>query len=445
MSRLAIRQHPCHNTNSLKIKNVREHSFGGLNMENTNTTLTHSRTFSKNQKWVIASTSSGFALENMDVLFLSFAMSSMIGQLHLSGGAAGLIGSITNLGMLFGGIIFGLVGDRFGRVKTFTYTIFIFAFATAMMALANNIAVIYLLRFLAGIGAGGEYGVGISMIAESFHKNQIGKMTSVAAIGGQVGAILAAVTAALVIPHLGWHALFLVGIVPVVLTYFVRRHLTETAEFVQAKQQETESTTKAVFKYMFSSPKLAYQSFALMIMTTVQIAGYFGLMNWLPIIVQKQLGLNVSGSSLWMISTIIGMSLGMMTFGSILDFFGPRRAFGIFLIASAAMVFTITLAHNTVSLLIIGAIVGFFSNGMFGGYGAVISRLYPTEIRSTANNVIVNIGRAVGGFSSVVIGILMDHYSLTVVMGFLSILYIVSFITMITLPGLKQLNSRQKA
>lgn len=178
-------------------------------------------------------------------------------------------------------------------------------------------------------------------------------------------------------------------------------------------------------------------------MTTVQIAGYFGLMNWLPIIVQKQLGLNVSGSSLWMIATIIGMSLGMMTFGSILDYFGPRRAFGIFLIASAAMVFTITLAHNTISLLIIGAIVGFFSNGMFGGYGAVISRLYPTEIRSTANNVIVNICRAVGGFSSVVIGILMDHYSLTIVMAFLSVLYIISFITMITLPGLKKMSLNQ--
>ncbi|EHL95239.1 transporter, major facilitator family protein [Lentilactobacillus parafarraginis F0439] len=410
-------------------------------MENTNTTLSHSRTFTKNQKWVIASTSSGFALENMDVLFLSFAMSSMISQLHLSGGAAGLIGSITNLGMLFGGVLFGLVGDRFGRVKTFSYTIFIFAFATAAMAFANNITLIYALRFLAGIGAGGEYGVGISLIAESFHKNQMGKMTSVAAIGGQIGAILAAIAAAFIIPNLGWHALFLLGLVPVVLTYFVRRHLTETQEFVEAKKAEKESTTSAVFKYMFSSPKLAYQSFALMIMTTVQIAGYFGLMNWLPIIVQKQLGLNVSGSSLWMIATIIGMSLGMMTFGTILDFFGPRRAFGIFLIASAAMVFTITLAHNTVTLLIIGAIVGFFSNGMFGGYGAVISRLYPTEIRSTANNVIVNIGRAVGGFSSVVIGILMDHYSLTVVMAFLSALYVISFITMITLPGLKKMRA----
>ncbi|GEP24972.1 MFS transporter [Lentilactobacillus diolivorans] len=404
-----------------------------------NTSLTRSHTFSKNQKWIIASTSSGFALENMDVLFLSFAMSSMISQLHLSGGAAGLIGSITNLGMLFGGILFGLIGDRFGRVKTFSYTIFIFAFATAAMAFANNITLIYGLRFLAGIGAGGEYGVGISLIAESFHKNQIGKMTSVAAIGGQIGAILAAIAAAFIIPQLGWHALFLLGLVPVVLTYFIRRHLHETTEFVEAKKEEKRSTTSAVFKFMFSSPKLAYQSFALMIMTTVQIAGYFGLMNWLPIIVQKQLGLNVSGSSLWMISTIIGMSLGMITFGSILDFFGPRRAFGIFLLASAAMVFTITLAHNTISLLIIGAIVGFFSNGMFGGYGAVISRLYPTEIRSTANNVIVNIGRAVGGFSSVVIGILMDHYSITVVMAFLSILYVISFITMITLPGMKKL------
>ncbi len=251
------------------------------------------------------------------------------------------------------------------------------------------------------MGAGGEYGVGIAMIAESFHKNQIGKMTSIAAIGGQVGAILAAVLAALIIPRFGWHALFLVGIVPVVLTYFVRRHLSETDEFIQSQQENHESTIKAVFKYMFSSPKVAYQSGgALMVMTTVQIAGYFGLMNWLPIIVQKQLGLNVSSSSLWMIATIIGMSLGMMTFGTILDYFGPRRAFGIFLIASALMVYTITLAHNLVSLLIIGAVVGFFSNGMFGGYGgAVISRLYPTEIRSTANNVIVNVGRAVGGDS----------------------------------------------
>ncbi len=400
---------------------------------------THSHGLSKNQKWVIASTSSGFALENMDVLFLSFAMSSMIADLHLSGGAAGLISSITNLGMLFGGIYFGILGDKIGRVKTFSHTVLIFAIATALMAFANNIYEIYALRFLAGIGAGGEYGVGIALIAENFKSHQIGKMTSIAAVGGQIGAIIAALVAAWIIPHLGWHMLFLVGIVPVVLTVFIRKHLHESDQFLAAKNNEKGSLLTDVVKKMFSTPRLALQSLGLMVMMTVQIAGYFGLMNWLPTIVQKQLNLNVSSSSLWMIATIIGMSVGMMTFGSIFDYFGPRRAFAIFLIGSAVMVYVLALAQNMASLLVIGAVMGFFSNGMFGGYGAVISRLYPTEIRSSANNIIVNVGRAIGGFSSVVIGILMDHYSLTVVMGFLSALYIISFVVMISLPGLKRL------
>lgn len=400
---------------------------------------THSHGLSKNQKWVIASTSSGFTLENMDVLFLSFAMSSMIADLHLSGGAAGLISSITNLGMLFGGICFGILGDKIGRVKTFSHTVLIFAIATALMAFANNIYEIYALRFLAGIGAGGEYGVGIALIAENFKSHQIGKMTSIAAVGGQIGAIIAALVAAWIIPHLGWHMLFLVGIVPVVLTVFIRKHLHESDQFLAAKNNEKGSLLTDVVKKMFSTPRLALQSLGLMVMMTVQIAGYFGLMNWLPTIVQKQLNLNVSSSSLWMIATIIGMSVGMMTFGSIFDYFGPRRAFAIFLIGSAVMVYVLALAQNMASLLVIGAVMGFFSNGMFGGYGAVISRLYPTEIRSSANNIIVNVGRAIGGFSSVVIGILMDHYSLTVVMGFLSALYIISFVVMISLPGLKRL------
>jgi MFS family permease len=416
--------------------NDRERSFWRLKMDIIDT---HSHGLSKNQKWVIASTSSGFALENMDVLFLSFAMSSMIADLHLSGGAAGLISSITNLGMLFGGICFGILGDKIGRVKTFSHTVLIFAIATALMAFANNIYEIYALRFLAGIGAGGEYGVGIALIAENFKSHQIGKMTSIAAVGGQIGAIIAALVAAWIIPHLGWHMLFLVGIVPVVLTVFIRKHLHESDQFLAAKNNEKGSLLTDVVKKMFSTPRLALQSLGLMVMMTVQIAGYFGLMNWLPTIVQKQLNLNVSSSSLWMIATIIGMSVGMMTFGSIFDYFGPRRAFAIFLIGSAVMVYVLALAQNMASLLVIGAVMGFFSNGMFGGYGAVISRLYPTEIRSSANNIIVNVGRAIGGFSSVVIGILMDHYSLTVVMGFLSALYIISFVVMISLPGLKRL------
>lgn len=240
-------------------------------------------------------------------------------------------------------------------------------------------------------------------------------------------------------PNAGLAGTVLVRLIPVVLTYFIRRHLHESDEFIAAKNAVKDPRKRVRISALFKTPQLAYQSVALMVMVIVQIAGYFGLMNWLPSIMQQKLGLSVSGSSLWMIATIVGMSIGMLTFGSILDYFGPRRAFGIFLLCSAVSVFGITLAFNELTLLFAGAILGFFSNGMFGGYGAVISRLYPTEIRSTANNVIVNVGRAIGGFSSVVIGFLMDRYSLTVVMGFLAVLYVISFITMLTIPSLRRL------
>ncbi|CCK85348.1 Transporter, major facilitator family protein [Lactobacillus equicursoris DSM 19284 = JCM 14600 = CIP 110162] len=408
-------------------------------MDNTQNTA-----MSTNQKWVLASMSSGFLLENMDVMFLSFSLSEIIAQMHISAAAGGLIGTFTNLGMFFGGALFGLLGDRIGRVKTFSYTIFIFAIATGLTYFAHDINMLYALRFLAGIGAGGEYGVGIALIAENFESSQIGRASSVAAIGGQIGSIVAALLAAWIIPKYGWNTLFLFGIVPVVLTYFVRRHVKESDEFLQAHQKAQETHEKISFGRLFATPHLALQTLGLMVMTIIQIAGYFGLMNWLPSIVQQKQGLSVSGSSYWMIATIVGMSIGMMVFGTVMDKIGPRWAFGIFLLGSAIVVFAIVNVTSYWAMLFAGALTGFFSNGMFGGYGAVISQLYPTEIRSTANNLIMNTGRAIGGFSSVIIGLLMDHYNLYVVMGFLSALYIISFLVMITLPGLKQIQAAKK-
>ncbi|MCG4787780.1 MFS transporter, partial [Roseburia faecis] len=89
---------------------------------------------------------------------------------------------------------------------------------------------------------------------------------------------------------------------------------------------------------------------------------------WLPSIVQKQQGLTVSGSSLWMIATILGMSIGMVAFGTIFDRLGPQVAFGIFLLGSAAVMFVILVVKSATALILAGALIGFFSNGMFGGY-----------------------------------------------------------------------------
>lgn len=390
---------------------------------------------SKYQRKVLLSTSAGIALENMDIMFLAFSLSSMIATFHISGTQAGMIATITNLGMLVGGIFFGLMADKYGRVKVFSQTVLLFSIASLLMYFASNIYLVYLFRFIAGIGAGGEYGACMSLISESFSKKQIGRASSIAGIGAQVGAALAAILAAVVIPLLGWKMLYVIGVLPVLLVLVIRRGLKEPEDF--QKTRATGKTTK--LSHLFATKHLAWQTIGLSIMVTVQIAGYFGLMNWLPSIMQAQLGLSVSGSSLWMVSTIVGMSLGMLTFGIIMDKLGPRAAFIIFLLCSSLSVFLLVMAHSQWSLVAAAVVVGYFINGMYGGYGAIISSLYPTEIRATANNLIMNLGRAVGGFSSIVIGFLMDHYNLTAVIIFLSSIYLVSLLVLMSITGVREL------
>ena len=394
-----------------------------------------------NQKLTLASTTAGIALENIDYNIVSFTMSSMIATLGISAAAGGLIPSVTNVGMLFGGVLFGLLADRFGRVRIFSYTIFLFALATGLMYFANNIALIYVLRFFGGFAEGGEYGAGIALITENFPSSKIGLLTSYTSIGGQIGAIITAGLAAIIIPEFGWHALFLVGLAPAAFAFFVRRHLKESPQF--ERRLHSHHAPKVSIKQLFATPQLSWQTVALILMVVVQVAGYYGLMNWLPSIMQKHLGISVSKSSLWMIVTIIGMSLGMWVFGLMMDHFSPRLSYSIFLIAAAVAVYLITIAFNAWTLLFACTVVGFFTNGMYSGYGAVVSRLYPMRIQATANNLIMNVGKAIGGFSPAVIGLLMDHYSLVVVIMMLSGMYLFSFLVMLSVPNFRRLTYNQ--
>ena len=376
--------------------------------------------------------SAGFGLENMDIMFLSFALSSIIGEFGLTTTEAGAISTVTNLGMLLGGILFGILADKFGRVKMLSLSILIFGLATGAIYFSHSVTSLYILRFIAGIGGGGEYGVGMTILAENFSKKKLGRTSSIVAVAGQVGAMCAAILSMNILPTYGWRFLFLFGLVPVVLTVFIQKHLKESDSFKAIKTEN-----KGKISDLFKTRQLTHQTLVLMWMAIVQIAGYFGLMNWLPTIMQKKLNLTVAGSSSWMIATIIGMSLGMLTFGQILDKLGPKVAFGLFLIASSLAVYVLTIPTTLASLTLVGAVVGYFSNGMFTGYGAVVSRLYPPEVRATANNVIMNTGRCIGGFSSIVIGFILAHYSIMTVMLFISVLYILSFLAMLTVKNLR--------
>lgn len=159
-------------------------------------------------KTVVASVA-GLTLEGMDIMFISFAMSLIVADFHISLATGGFISTITNIGMLVGGMLFGILADKFGRVRIFTYTIFLFAIGTALTGFATNIEQVYVFRFIAGIGAGGEYGIGMALVAEAWPKNKQGRASSYVSIGAQFGVILAAILSAVLLPMFGWRGLFL--------------------------------------------------------------------------------------------------------------------------------------------------------------------------------------------------------------------------------------------
>ncbi|HWO78699.1 MAG TPA: MFS transporter [Bacillus sp. (in: firmicutes)] len=385
-------------------------------------------------KTVVASVA-GLTLEGMDIMFISFAMSMIVAHFNIDLATGGLISSITNIGMLLGGIIFGILADKFGRVRIFTYTIILFAVGTALTGFATSIEQVYASRFIAGLGAGGEYGIGMALVAEAWPKHKQGRASSYVSIGAQFGVILAALLSAILLPTLGWRALFFVGILPVIFAYIVRKNLDESPEWLASRKEKNDADKqeKAKLIQLFDTPRRAFTTMALAVMATVQIAGYNGLMIWLPSMLQQSQGLSVSSSAIWTISTAVGMIIGMLTFGQFMDRFGAKCSYGIFLLASASAVFLYSYAEGSAGVLIGGAIVGFFSNGMFAGYGALISSYYPVQIRSTATNTIFNFGRALGGLSPILVGYILQNYDMTMAMTYLAVLYCVSFIFMLSL------------
>lgn len=396
------------------------------------------QTLTKNNRRALIAAIIASGTDDLNVMFLAFSMSTIMSQLGITATQGGWIGTITNFGMLFGGLIFGVLADRYNKFKVFKWTIIIFSVATGLIFFTDNIYYLYVMRFIAGIGVGGEYGVAISIMAGIVPANKMGRISSLNGIVGQVGSITSAILASLIAPLFGWRGLFLFGLLPLILVAWMVYAIDPDAVTDHGATKEQATVAKGRIADLFKTRALTHQTLALMVMTTVQIAGYFGMMNWLPTIMQKSIGVSVSGSNSWMISTILGMCLGMLVFGQLLDKFGPRLVYGIFLVCSALAVYGFTFASSAATLLIGGAILGFFVNGMFAGYGAMITRLYPYEVRTIANNTILNVGRAVGGFSSVIIGMILDRSGVPTVMLFLASLYLISLVFMLSLENLKR-------
>nr|WP_276310826.1 MFS transporter [Bifidobacterium sp. SO4] len=189
---------------------------------------------------------------------------------------------------------------------------------------------------------------------------------------------------------------------------------------------------------MFSTPERVRFSIAIIILCTVQNCGYFGIMTWLPSYLNTELNLSLTSTGIWTAVTVLGMMLGISVFGFLADHLGRRPAFWIFQIGAAIMVVVYSQLKDPNALLIGGFFMGMFANGMIGGYGALISELFPTELRATAQTALYNTGRFIGGgLGPVVIAAIATGHGFGFALATIASIYIIAFITMFFIPERK--------
>lgn len=393
----------------------------------------------------------GYAMDGLDVLILSFAMAAIVSEFGLTLGEGGLIATYTLIGTVLGGYLFGIFADYFGRVHTFSLTIIIFSIFTGACVFADNVTHLNILRFLAGLGLGGEYGIGMTLVSETWPAAKRARATAGVAMGWQAGAVLAAILAAVVLPDYGWRGLFLVGVIPALLAAWARHGIKEPPMWVKRKEmkkelaarkergetltaeeeEQLEEAKKFPLAHLFASPSKTVTTLSLTVMTSVQNFGYYGIMVWLPMILLKEHGLTTKSMSGWMIVTVIGMIAGIYVFGYLCDRLGRKIPYLIFYICAAAMVYIYVNLGTPVALLFGGAFLGFFCNGMMAGYGTLLSENYTTDARSTAQNFIFNTGRAVGGFAPAIIGALAQSHGFSAAFALLSCVYVAAAVNVL--------------
>jgi MFS family permease len=398
------------------------------------------KTITKEQWRVLFAAQMGWTLDAMDVLLYVVALSTIIKEWHMSTSTAGLLASITLFSSAIGGAFFGIVADYIGRVRALTATILIYSLFTGMCGLTQNVYQLGVARFFLGIGMGGEWASGEVLVAETWPKEHRGKAIGIVQAGWAIGYILAAILAAVVLPRFGWRVLFFMGMLPSLFVFYIRKNVKESSLW---RKETGGGAKKEIFKLweIFQRKNLKFTLLAAL-MCSLCMMSYWGFFTWLPTFLSSPIekggaGLTIVKTSVWLVPMQLGALAGYITFGVLSDRLGRRPVFFGYLMIVGILIPIFGQTRDSTTLLLLGPLVGFFGTGYFAGYGALLSELFPTHIRATAQGSIYNFGRGVASTAPFVVGSIATTMGFGFAIGTVSIFTVAAAVTVLFLPETK--------
>jgi MFS family permease len=361
------------------------------------------------QRHVVIAAALGWMLDAFDVMLYSIVLADLMAAFSMTKSTAGLLNALTLIASACGGILFGLLADRFGRRPMLSASILIYSIFTAACGFATAIPMLATFRFLLGLGMGGEWNTGAALVAETWPAALRGRALGIVQSSWALGYALAALVAGLILAHFSWRYVFFVGILPALAVLWIRRKVPEPDVFTRARSASAPR----------SLPKPLLRP--LVLLTAANTCGMFawwGLFTWIPayLVLDPAHGgrgfnlLNLTGFLVAL--NLLGMLPGYLSFGVIADRFGRRLTFVAYLAAAAASVALFASARQPIAIFFAACVSAFFGTGFFTGSGIIASEIFPTSVRATALGISYNLARGLSAFAPFTIGALAERYGL---------------------------------
>lgn len=391
-------------------------------------------------KRALTAASFGWMLDSFDVMLYALVLASLILDLGISKQTAGILGSITLLAAAVGGLVFGVIADRFGRVRALIWSVLIYAIFTAACGLAQSITQLAIFRILLGLGMGGEWASGAALVSETWPSQHRGKALGIMQSSWAIGYALAALVAGIVLPWKGWRAVFFVGILPAFLTLAVRRRVKEP-EMWQHRAALPRAGSMHGFRRIFQRD-LRSITIAVTLMNACTLFAWWGFNQWIPAYLSLPrnrggVGLSIHAMSATVIAMQAGMWLGYVSFGFLSDIFGRKRCYVLYLILAALLMLFYVRVHVPWLLIALGPLVAFFGTGFYSGFATVTAEIYETRVRATAQGFAYNVGRVGSAAAPFAVGSIAQQHGFGIAFAIIGTAFAIAALFWLWIPETK--------